>query len=132
MLIALIVTPGAPSLVAQVPDDAEVEGAEPYEPGEFPRWARDLRRAEIVLFGSLPLTLLFSRLFYGFGRYAFYSIEAGQSTPEFLPPLFAPAGTGEYTADDQLRIALIAVSASSAVALLDFIIGRARPDESYP
>jgi hypothetical protein len=132
LIVSLLASLSGPSLHAQVPGSAEVEEAEPYEPGEFPDWALELRRAEIVLFGSLPFTLLFTRLFYGLGRYAFYSFQAGESTPEYLPPLFAPAGTGGYTADDQLRIALISVGASAGVALLDFILGRVRPDETYP
>jgi len=132
LLISLLGTTALPSAYSQVPESAEVEDAEPYEPGEFPDWAFDLRRAEIVLFGSLPFTLLFSRLFYGLGRYAFHSYQAGESVPEFLPPLFAPAGSGDYTADDQLRIALLAVSASAGVALLDFVLGLLRADESYP
>lgn len=34
----------------------DMSKAEPYQEIEFPKWTKDLRRAEIIFFGSLPLT----------------------------------------------------------------------------
>ena len=42
---------------------------EPYRPEEFPDWALDLRRAEIVFFGSLPFSLFFTFEAYDLGRF---------------------------------------------------------------
>lgn len=119
LLAALPPVPlGAQSAPIELPD------AEPYEPDEFPQWAGDLRRAEIVAVGSLPIALLVSRLFYGFGRFAVESIRAGAAAPAFLPPGIAPPGSVPYTRDDNVRIILGAVSLSGVVALIDFALGR--------
>ncbi len=34
---------------------------EPYKAEEFPSWALDLRRADIVAFGALPFTVFFAQ-----------------------------------------------------------------------
>ena len=34
----------------------DMNNAEPYSDDEFPKWSLDLRRGEIIFFGSLPLT----------------------------------------------------------------------------
>lgn len=70
---------------------------EPYDPLEFPAWAREVRRAEIIFFGSLPLS---------FGA------------ASLVLPLFF-----EDDVPSSVRITT-AVSLSAAVSLADFIIGR--------
>ena len=39
--------------------------AEPYEDSEFPKWALDLRRGEILFFGALPITYAMTSLVTG-------------------------------------------------------------------
>ena len=68
-------TPG-PSSPAQTESAGDDETPVPYDPEEFPQWARDLRRGEIVATGSFPLTLLASRLLYGLGRFLVQSIQS--------------------------------------------------------
>ncbi len=111
-------------LPAQTPTRPVVPDAEPYEEEEFPRWARDVRRAEIIAFGSLPISLLASRLLYGFGRFLFASIDAGRLDPSYLPPLFAPPGAVPLSRTDNIRIVIGAVSISAAIALIDYALGR--------
>ena len=101
-----------------------VDDAEPYDPAEFPGWALDLRRGEIIAFGSLPISLLASRLIYGFGRFVVRSIQAGAVAPEFLPQFLAPPGAIPLTRDENARIVVGAVSLSVAVAVFDYAIGR--------
>ena len=115
------------SLVAsaqQTPPLTNSPDAEPYEDDEFPRWALDLRRAEIVAFGSLPLTLLASRMLYAIGRYAIASVRAGESDPAYLPPAFAPPGAIAFTRSDGVRIVIGAAVLSTTVALVDYVLGR--------
>ena len=100
---------------------------EPYAPDEFPEWALDLRRAEIVAFGSLPLTLLASRLLYAIGRFAVVSIASGGLDPAYLPPAFAPPGSVPLSRSDNVRIVIAAALISSGVALADFLLGRNEP-----
>ena len=78
----------------------------PYEIGEFPRPVRELRRGEIIFFGSVPITFLLSGL----------SWELGQ----------AAAGDSYPFSDEQhtYNILISAGALSLGIALLDFILGR--------
>lgn len=91
-------------------DSREGEPA-PYEPEEFPRALRDLRRFEIVSLGSVPLTLLFSSLGYRLYR---VSTEEEMSWRD----------SGNFTLEQRGRVLTIGLSASLAVGVLDFILGR--------
>lgn len=68
---------------------------EPYEAGEFPKWSLDLRRAESIFFGGIPIAFPLVSVAYS---------VAGQS-PEFLKTLG------------------IACAVSATIALIDYIIG---------
>lgn len=72
-----------------------MDGYEPYTQTEFPKWSLDLRRAETLFFGGIPIAFPLVG--------AAYSI-AGQS-PEFLKTLG------------------IACAVSAAITLIDYIIG---------
>ena len=127
--LVLLFVAGA-TAVAQSEDAGRtvIEEAEPYTPEEFPQWAHDLRRAEIVAIGSVPFTMLASRLLYSIGRYAYFSISDGQSRPEYLPALFAPQGAVPLSSQDNLNIVLGAVGLSLVIALTDYLLGL-EPDE---
>lgn len=43
---------------------------EEYDPEEFPLWAHDLRRYEVVAIGSYPITFFATSLIYDFSIYA--------------------------------------------------------------
>ena len=85
---------------------AEEQEAVPYEIGEFPRPLRDLRRGEIIFFGSVPITFLLSGLCW----------EIGQ----------AAAGDAYPFSDEQhtYNILISAGTLSLGIALIDFILGR--------
>lgn len=72
-----------------------MDGYEPYTKAEFPKWSLDLRRAETIFFGGIPIVFPLVG--------AAYSI-AGQK-PEFLQTLG------------------IACAVSAAITLIDYIIG---------
>lgn len=40
----------------------DMKNAAPYEDGEFPKWALDIRRGEIIFFGSIPLAYAMTSL----------------------------------------------------------------------
>jgi hypothetical protein len=92
---------------------------EPYAPEEFPEWVRDLRRAEIVFFGSLPFTLFFTFEAYDIGRYLVNGFN----------PLLAPwpfragseIGAG-YTAAEKGWLIASALAVSLGVSVADFLI----------
>lgn len=92
---------------------------EPYAPEEFPGWVRDLRRAEIVFFGSLPFTLFFTYEAYDVGRYLVNGFD----------PLLAPwpfragseIGAG-YTPAEKGWLIASALAVSLGVSVADFLI----------
>ena len=104
--------------------------AEPYQEEEFPGWAVSLRRAEVVAFGTLPISLLASRLLYGIGRFAVASIGGGGFDVAYLPPIVAPPGAVPFSRTDNLRIVLGAVTLSTAIAIVDYSLGRGEPAEA--
>ena len=69
--------------------------AVPYDDSEFPKWSLDLRRGEILFFGSLPIT------------FAMTSLAAGalNSNMEFWPKVG------------------IACGISTVIVLIDYFIG---------
>lgn len=126
LLVLPLVAPVAGAQQAAAPP--RVDEAEPYDEAEFPQWALDLRRAEIVALGALPITLLASRLLYGLGRFTVESIRARQIAPAYLPPFLAPPGAVPLTREDNLWIIGGAVSLSTVVAIIDYARG-VREDE---
>lgn len=94
---------------------------DPYDAEEFPLWTRDLRRAEIVAFGSLPFTVFFSTLAMDSLRYARNDWDM-----RYAPwPL---KGAGAVDMDESERIAVFAAGAGAAllVSALDYAIVRLR------
>jgi hypothetical protein len=85
---------------------------EPYTKDEFPQWARDLRRTEIITFGSLPFITLTATLGFGIARWA--------NGGTFPNPLDKSASG--YTQDEQIQILLISVGTSVVLGLTDLTI----------
>ncbi|GHU54586.1 hypothetical protein FACS189442_1030 [Spirochaetia bacterium] len=94
-----------------------VNSAAPAEKEEFPLWAKDLRRAEIIAFGTFPFTMFLSTFITDGVRY----IEH-ESDPRYAPWPFKTAGAINMSKEEHERTMLIAASASVALALTDFII----------
>lgn len=99
-------------------------GPEPYEPGEFPQWARTLRRGEIVALGSFPITLFATRLLYGLGKFIVKSIHAGAIDARYAPLFFATPGAPPPARTEQIAVLSISFSLSTAVAVADYLLGQ--------
>ncbi|MCR4823282.1 MAG: hypothetical protein K5873_10485 [Treponema sp.] len=80
-----------------------------YDDIKFPGWAKDLRRTEIITFGSLPFVTLWTTLGYSLVTYG-----------EFRNPL--DKSTDSFTEDDQWAIIKISAASCLALGLTDFII----------
>ena len=74
---------------------AEMKDYEPYSQDEFPKWSLNLRRAECIFFGGIPIA-------YPLPALAFSVANKGTSFVQNLA---------------------IACSVSGAIALIDYIIG---------
>lgn len=88
---------------------------------EFPLWARDLRRAEIVAFGSLPFTLFLSRIGVDTWRWA-----SNDWTSPYAPwPLKGSDAIDMTTGEARMALGL-AFAGSACIALADHLILRSR------
>jgi hypothetical protein len=116
-------------LLLAVPVWAEQPGAESTEPeeyaeDEFSPFLRNLRRGEIIMLGSFPLTLFLT--LEGFDIYR-YIVHYGE--PESYQYVFWPnrsSSPAPYSSGEIAGIVVTALSASLLIAVTDYIIGRAR------
>jgi len=130
-LLALLFVP-PPPLYAQ---QAEVEDTEPQEYGEeeFSPFLRDLRRAEIVMLGSFPITLFATLEVFDLYRYlATIEIVDGQvfADSSYTPWPFRPPDAAPYKPEQIAGILVTALSASLLIAVADYIIGREKEKRS--
>ncbi len=58
------------SLAAQRLPPEESEEPVEYDPAEFPMWTHDLRRFEVVTFGTFPVTFFATSMIYDLSIYA--------------------------------------------------------------
>ena len=86
---------------------------------EFPLWARDLRRAEIIAFGSFPFMYFFSN----FGFDAYRCISHGWDT-RYAPWPFNSSGTIEQTQTEKFMTLGIAAGGAIVIAIVDYGIMR--------
>ncbi|MDR3162112.1 MAG: hypothetical protein LBU28_10945 [Spirochaetaceae bacterium] len=92
---------------------------------EFPLWTRDLRRAEIVAFGSFPFTVLLGTFIVESVTY----FNHGQDS-RYLPWPLKGAGGVSMSRDDRFRALGVAAAGSVLISLADFIIVRYKRNEA--
>jgi len=93
----------SPSVLAQTTTSKEIVPAE-FDMTDFPQWGKDLRRGEIVAFGSLPIMYFWVNLLY-----------------TNVPMSFATSGSSQ---DRRFRTIGTAAVAAVAIALVDHGIVR--------
>ena len=87
----------------------------------FPQWTKDLRRAEIIAFGSLPFTLLFSKTVMDT-----YRSSVNGWDRRYAPWPLTAAGAVGLTQEEYFMTLGFAVGGSIIIALVDHIIIRNR------
>ncbi len=70
ILISFLIAWGISIIPAQQLPPPEPLMPEEYDPDEFPLWAHDLRRYEVVAIGTYPITFFATSLIYDFSMYA--------------------------------------------------------------
>ncbi|MDR1212005.1 MAG: hypothetical protein LBK40_07230 [Spirochaetaceae bacterium] len=97
--------------------------ASPLEasPSEFPLWARDLRRAEIITFGAVPFTMFFSIFAVDSYRWATHDRDL-----RYAPWPFKAAGAVGMSERQQLFCFGAAIAGAMTIALADHLILRAQ------
>ena len=121
-LVVIVILLAVP-LWAQQGEEQSTEPEE-YAEDEFSPFARNLRRGEIVMLGSFPLTLFLT--LEGFDIYRF-AVNYGQ--PDSYRYAFWPYRSPDpapYSSREVTGIIITALSASLLIAVTDYIIGRAR------
>ena len=92
----------------------------PYEDDEFPSWTIDLRRSEIVTFGTLPFVTLGVTIGYSFFRYAKNGFDS-----DYLPnPLAKSSAAANLNSDEQIGIFISSGIISLIIGIVDYVISR--------
>ncbi|MDR2159751.1 MAG: hypothetical protein LBP23_06765 [Treponema sp.] len=89
---------------------------------DFPLWARDLRRAEIVAFGSFPFTMFAATFIMDTYRWAAQGGGITEEARRYAPWPFKSAGAIDMSDDEHKITMAAAASASVTIALLDHLI----------
>lgn len=89
--------------------DSSSGSSKTYDDITFPQWARDIRRTEIITFGSLPFVTLWTIVGYSMYEYG-----------EFRNPL--NKNTDSFTEDDQWKIIKISAATCVGLGLFDLTV----------
>jgi hypothetical protein len=88
-----------------------------WDAEEFPLWAHDIRRAEIILFGSFPFAWFTTTFILDIYRSATHEWDN-----KYFPWPLKPAGAVELTTDEWMTSIYGAAALSVGVAVADYII----------
>jgi hypothetical protein len=90
---------------------------------EFPQWAQDLRRGEIVAFGSFPFTMLLATMSMDTKRWIDANgMDFTDEGRRYAPWPLKSAGAINMTSREQETTLLVAAGMSVTIAVADFII----------
>ena len=110
---------------------AEKRLPEEYDPEEFSPFLNDLRRGEIIFFGSLPLSLFVCFETYDISRYFYIRGRDGaEEALAYAPRPLRRYGGKPYSSEETKWLLVSALSLSLSFALVDFMIGRIRERRS--
>lgn len=105
---------GTSFLSAQALPPQEPLMPEEYDPEEFPLWAYDLRRYEVIAIGSYPITFFATSLIYDFSIYA-----ANDFSPQYS------MGSQRSSSDIGIIIGS-AAAVSLVIATIDLIVNTSK------
>ena len=93
-----------------------------FDTSDFPQWARDLRRFDIVAFGTFPFTMFASIFAMDTYRWVQEGMDWSDSGRRYAPWPLKSAGAVDMTNKQYEMTMLIAAGASIALATIDFAI----------
>ena len=89
----------------------------------FPQWAKDMRRWDIIAFGSFPFTMFAVTFFTDLARWGSANgLDFSAEGRRYAPWPFKSAGAVEMSKEEYERTILIAAGLSAAIAVTDLII----------
>ncbi len=92
---------------------------EPYTSAEFSQATLNLRRGEIVTFGSLPFTMMWAGTGYSVFRYFNHGMQS-----EYAPSLINKYSNANFSKKEQNAIIIGAAGVSLLIGVADFIVGQ--------
>ena len=95
-----------------------------YAEDEFSPFLRSLRRGEIVMLGSFPITLFLTLEGFDIYRFAVNRTEPDAYRYAFWP--YRSANPAPYSSAEITGILVTALSASLLIAVADYFVGRAK------
>jgi len=118
VLIILIFLGSQSGLLAQTSSSASM-GSTNFDMSDFPLWAKDLRRGEIIAFGSFPFTYFLMN--FGFDLYRWGTNGWDR---RYAPSLFSSAGAIEKTQTQKFITIGLSAGGAIIVAAVDYGIMR--------
>ncbi|MDR2150743.1 MAG: hypothetical protein LBO67_08055 [Spirochaetaceae bacterium] len=107
-------------LLCTLPVAAQTEAPfQLFKPETHPQWVKDLRRGEIVAFGSFPFTMFASIFIMDSVRFLSHNVDT-----RYAPWPFKPAGAVAMTDVEKGVTVSVAVAASVIIAVVDHLIVR--------
>lgn len=91
-----------------------VDDPVPYSDSEFPQWALDVRRFEIVSLGSVPFAMIGVTLAYG-------AIQVNRGKMDSIPHLLNQSNLDEY---QQFKILGLTICTGLCIGLVDFTVNQ--------
>ncbi|WP_010253245.1 hypothetical protein [Treponema primitia] len=124
LLFIILCTQGLPAQAVSTKEAVSSNKYEKEKP-EFPRWVRDLRRAEIIAFGSFPFMMFLSN----------FSVDSYRASnhdwdSRYMPWPFKGAGAVDMTTDEHVLTLSAAIVGSLAIALADHLIFRFKREKA--
>jgi hypothetical protein len=116
-LLFLLITVPASSVTAQT------ETSNTFITPDMPQWAKDMRRWEIVAFGTIPFTMFFST--FAMDMFRWNKANGMEFTSEgrrYAPWPMKSAGGIVMTSREQETVFIMAAGMSVAIAFADFAI----------
>ena len=106
-------------------DVSSQEMQDVFDTTDFPQWAKDLRRWDVITFGLFPFCVFFVNVTTDMIR---WNNANGMDFNDryYAPWPLKPAGAYEKTPDEYFRTIMIAASLSASIALVDLIIVKSR------
>lgn len=90
----------------------------PYADNEFPTWAHDLRRAELITLGALPFVTLDVTLAYSLGSFALHGFD----TNYFVNPFAKTTDEASFSQGEQIGLILTSLGICLGIGITDFIV----------
>ena len=100
-----------------------------FDMTDFPQWARDMRRFDIIAFGSFPFSMFFVTFITDMVRWQ-NANGMNFNDMRYAPWPLKSAGAVEMTAEEYKRTILLAAGFSVVLALTDFVIVKIRQNNA--